>query len=46
MPCDTAPLLVKDSGGVLMIWACFTVTGPGHLAVTELTASSSAHQSI
>ena len=29
-----------------MIWACFAVTGPGHLAVIESTMNSSVYQSI
>uniref|UniRef100_A0A3B4H1M8 CD209 antigen-like protein E n=1 Tax=Pundamilia nyererei TaxID=303518 RepID=A0A3B4H1M8_9CICH len=33
---------VKHSGGEVMIWASFTVTDPGHLAITvELTVNSS-----
>jgi len=29
-----------------MFWACFEATGPGHIAVTESTISSSVCQSI
>lgn len=32
---------IKHGGGGLMIWACFTAAGLGHLAVTELPMSSS-----
>ena len=36
---------VKHGGGGMMIWACFAVTGPSHLAVFESTMNS-AYQSI
>ena len=29
-----------------MIWACFTATGPGYLAVNDLIMNSSVYQSI
>ncbi|MEE6512677.1 hypothetical protein FKM82_019812 [Ascaphus truei] len=37
---------VKHGGGVVMIWASFAATGPGNLAVIELTMNSSVYQSI
>lgn len=29
-----------------MIWVCFTTTGPGHLAVSELNINASVYQTI
>ena len=37
---------VMHGGGGLMIWACFTATGPEHLAVIESTMNSSVYQNI
>lgn len=40
------PPAVKHRGGGVMIWACFTATGPGQLVVIEVTTNFSVYQSI
>lgn len=37
---------VKRSDGGLGIWTHFAVTGPGHLAVSELNMNASVYQTI
>lgn len=37
---------VKRSDGGLGIWTYFAVTGPGHLAVSELNMNASVYQTI